>query len=294
MTDTTRDLIKFLKEEVGYSEESSGYSKFGDWYSKNVDKDSTFEKAPWCDMAISWAADKAGLQDYVGQFAYTVAHAKWFKKKDAWTTEPAPGALVFFDYDKSNDLDAIDHVGVVERVEDGKLQTIEANVDGGNLKQKVRETGEDDIVVGYGRPDQVQSQILAKSGKQHGTDGTTEGTKALTGAGAAGYTPPGGAPMGEPAQALLSGLLVLLVAIVYVTGALAKMRLPAATNQVSGAITAMTATATATATAAMSVLTTAKDGTRERMSDLASTVRTRIRALPAPYRPRGRGRHHRR
>jgi hypothetical protein len=287
MSDNTKDLIKILKEEVGYSEESDGYSKFGGWYAEHVDKDPTFEKAPWCDMAISWAAEQAGLEDAVGQFAYTVAHAKWFKKKDAWSTEPAPGALVFIDYEGSNDLDAIDHVGLVEKVEDGKVHTIEANVDGGNVKEKVRD---EDIIVGYGRPDQVQSQILAAKSSSEGASGT-EGTKALTAANTAGYTPPPGTTMADPGQALLSGLLVLMVAIVYVTGVLARLRFPAAADQASGAVTATTATVTATAKAAMSAMTAAMGGLRERLPGLASTVRDKARALPVPRWSRGNGRH---
>lgn len=282
MSDSTKNLLNILKEEVGYSEKSDGYSKFGGWYAKHVDKDPAFEKAPWCDMAISWAADKAGIQDSVGQFASTVMHAKWFKEKDAWTTKPSPGAVVFFDYDGSKDLDAIDHVGLVDKVEDGKVHTVEANVDGGNVKEKVRD---EDIIVGYGRPDKVQGQILAKSGKS-GTDGT----KALTSTSPASFTPPAGTAPAEPQQAVLSGLLVMLVAIVYVTGVLARLRLPAAANQLSGAVTAMTATVTATATAAMSAMTTARGGSPAR--DLASRVRDTFRTLPRW--PRRGGLHRRR
>lgn len=105
-------------------------------------------------MFLAWAADKAGLTEYVGEFAWTPSHAAWFIKQDAWTRHPEPGALVFFDWRGGKNYKGIDHVGVVERVEGNKIHTIEANVDRVWLKRKVRET---DKVVGYGLPRLVKA-----------------------------------------------------------------------------------------------------------------------------------------
>ncbi|KAB2352230.1 CHAP domain-containing protein [Actinomadura rudentiformis] len=148
-----KKLLDVAKSQLGYREKAGGYTKFGDWYSKNVDDDSYFKTAPWCDMFLAWAANQADVQDWVGEFAATIEHAKWFKKQDAWGTKPEPGALVFFAWSGSKDIDAIGHVGLVEKVDGRTLTTIEANTDAVFLKRKTRDVKD---VVGYGYPAKVQ------------------------------------------------------------------------------------------------------------------------------------------
>ncbi|WP_440071042.1 CHAP domain-containing protein [Streptosporangium sp. OZ121] len=151
-----RKFIELLESQLGYSEKSGGYTKFGDWYGKNVEFDADYTAAPWCDMYLSWAAEKLGYQEWVGQFAYTVHHAQWFRRQDAWGTVPKPGAIVFFDWSGSNRIDHIDHVGIVTGVEGGRIHTIEGNIDGGIAKRKERDTGK---VVGYGYPEKIKARL---------------------------------------------------------------------------------------------------------------------------------------
>ncbi|GGL54992.1 CHAP domain-containing protein [Planomonospora parontospora] len=157
MSSLAEGLLEAARKDLGYREKSDGYTKFGDWYYANVDSSTPhFKIAPWCDMFIAWAANQAGVQDYVGEFAYTVDHANWFKKHGAWSSEPEPGALVFYDWSGSDNVAAIDHVGIVETVKAGKITTIEANVDGVWLKRKERDEAK---VVGYGLPRKVQENL---------------------------------------------------------------------------------------------------------------------------------------
>ncbi|MEO3790991.1 CHAP domain-containing protein [Nonomuraea sp. B10E15] len=142
-----------MRQELGYREKSGQVTKFGQWYADRV-QDTQYRNAPWCDMFLAWAADKAGLTEYVGEFAWTPSHAAWFIKQDAWTRKPEPGALVFFDWRGGESYKGVDHVGVVERVAGKKIHTIEANVDREWLKRKTRET---DKVVGYGVPRLVKA-----------------------------------------------------------------------------------------------------------------------------------------
>ncbi|MFD8564524.1 CHAP domain-containing protein [Streptosporangium canum] len=161
MSSIPEGLLEAARKDLGYREKNNGYTKFGDWYYANVDTSTPyFKTAPWCDMFITWAANQAGVQDYVGEFAYTVDHAKWFRKHDAWSDKPEPGALVFYDWSGSRSVDGIDHVGIVEKVEGRKIKTIEANVDGVWLKRKERDQGK---VVGYGLPRKVRE---AKDGEE--------------------------------------------------------------------------------------------------------------------------------
>ncbi|MEV0379163.1 CHAP domain-containing protein [Nonomuraea sp. NPDC050643] len=142
-----------MRQELGYKEKSGQFTKFGQWYADRV-QDTQYRDAPWCDMFIAWAADKAGVTSYVGEFAWTPSHAAWFIEQGAWTQQPEPGALVFYDWRGGKSYKGIDHVGIVERVEGKKIHTIEANVDRVWLKRKTRET---DKVVGYGLPRVVKA-----------------------------------------------------------------------------------------------------------------------------------------
>jgi hypothetical protein len=148
-------LLDVAKTQLGYTERADGYTKFGDWFAKNVDAqhDSYFMTAPWCDMFIAWAADRAGVRDRVGEFASTADHAAWFRAQHAWGITPEPGALVFYAWSGSKSIADIDHVGLVERVDGGTLHTIEGNTDGVHLMRRTRDT---DQVVGYGYPARVK------------------------------------------------------------------------------------------------------------------------------------------
>jgi hypothetical protein len=158
------------KAQLGYTEHGSGYTKFGDWYAQHIDgdHDSYFKTAPWCDMFLAWAADKAGVADQAGQFASTVDHAKWFEQHDAWGHTPEPGALVFYDWSGSGDVDQVDHVGIVEKVDGRTLHTIEGNADGYKLMRKTRSM---DDVVGFGYPGKIH--VEAKYTPRHGAPATT-------------------------------------------------------------------------------------------------------------------------
>ncbi|MFE3453098.1 CHAP domain-containing protein [Nonomuraea sp. NPDC059194] len=169
MTPETNKLIKLLESELGYAEGKGAYTKFGDWYGRTVEFDADYSGAPWCDMFLSWAAHKLGYEEWVGQFAYTVAHAKWFKENDAWGHKPKPGALVFYDWSGSNKIDNIDHVGIVTKVEGDTIYTIEGNIDGGVAKRKERDQSK---VAGYGYPEKIKKRLDAAKLKEAEVDGS--------------------------------------------------------------------------------------------------------------------------
>ncbi|WP_177245447.1 CHAP domain-containing protein [Streptosporangium canum] len=183
------NLLRVMEPELGYREQAGQRTTFGEWYSTNVVKDPQYRTAPWCDMVIAWAAGKAGVEDFVGQFAWTPSHARWFETRGAWSDEPEPGALVFFDWSGGKDIKGIDHVGVVERVEDGTLHTIEGNVDGVWLKRKTRDESK---VVGYGLPHRVKEGLTGGDAPVPVTAGRTE-----VGAASAGRTEAGAAAAGS-------------------------------------------------------------------------------------------------
>ncbi|MFC5187143.1 peptidoglycan-binding domain-containing protein [Actinomadura harenae] len=117
---------------------------------------------PWCDEAITWAAAHSqDPGDYKavcpkGDRAYTVYHAQDYQRLGEWHIGTAdqvhqamPGDIVFFDWSGSNDLGAVDHVGICEvNLGGGLLQTIEGNTSDA-CKRRVRDAS---VIAGFGRP----------------------------------------------------------------------------------------------------------------------------------------------
>ncbi|TQM72430.1 CHAP domain-containing protein [Thermopolyspora flexuosa] len=160
MSQHTDALLKIAESQLGYGEGPGGHTKFGQWYQNTHAKEPGYSNAAWCDMFVSWAATQAGLQDAVGQYAWTVEHAKWFESKGAFGDKPVPGAIVFFDWDGSDEIDAIDHVGLVKEVlSDGTIKTIEGNISNA-VVSKIRS---DATIVGYGYPEVVRQQNQRKT-----------------------------------------------------------------------------------------------------------------------------------
>ncbi|MFI0423773.1 CHAP domain-containing protein [Spongiactinospora sp. 9N601] len=157
MSPETEKFIKLLEKQLGYAEKKGGHTKFGAWYN-SVESDADYSTQPWCDMYISWAAEKLGYEEWVGQFAWTPSHARWFEKQGAFGTQPERGALVFYDWSGGKKIGGIDHVGVVTGVKGRKILTIEGNIDGGVAKRKKRDQ---DKVVGYGYPEKVREALEA-------------------------------------------------------------------------------------------------------------------------------------
>lgn len=114
--------------EVAYSQIGNvGGDPYWSWYgfSNHVE---------WCACFVSWCADQCGYLDagIIPKFSGCVLGINWFKEHGQWqsnTYEPAPGDLIFFDWNKAGvGQDGIsDHVGIVQKVENGRVYTIEGN-----------------------------------------------------------------------------------------------------------------------------------------------------------------------
>lgn len=121
---------------------------------------SEFLSAAWCDQAITeWARESGNAEAVLpeGDRAYTVWHAEDGEQIDRWYAGTAanvrahalPGAVMFFDWDGTDSISRIDHVGLVEvNLGDGRVQTIEANT-GDAVKRRVRGSGE---IAGFWNP----------------------------------------------------------------------------------------------------------------------------------------------
>ena len=164
-------LIAFAKNEVGYLEKKSNkdltsktanagkknYTKYGSWIGANGDY--------WCASFISWLFNQAfgkalGKQLLCGSYsaACETIRQNFIKKKQYHTflSEAKPGDVIFF---KGSRHAGANHIGLVYKVADGKVYTIEGNTSGasgivdnggGVVKKSYRTT--DTNILGYGRP----------------------------------------------------------------------------------------------------------------------------------------------
>ncbi len=119
-----------------------------------------FLTAPWCDQAVTFWARNSGNAAAVlpeGDRAYTVWHAedgrdlgRWYAGTTANVRAHAvPGSVIFFDWDGTDTIGRIDHVGIVEvNLGDGRVQTIEAN-SGDACKRRVRGA---EVIAGFWTP----------------------------------------------------------------------------------------------------------------------------------------------
>ena len=83
--------------------------------------------------------------------------SNWFKDRGLWQEkdyEPHPGDIIYYDWDnkgRSGPQDGVpDHVGIVERVENGVVYTVEGN-SGDSCRQRSYSIGHYEIF-GYGTP----------------------------------------------------------------------------------------------------------------------------------------------
>lgn len=124
-----------------------GGEPYWSWYGFSTHVD-------WCACFVSWCANECGYIEngVIPKFAGCHSGADWFKERGQWadnSIEPAPGTLIFFDWDEPQD-GLPNHVGIVEKVEDGRVYTIEGN-SGDMCRQNSYPIGYYEIL-GYGLP----------------------------------------------------------------------------------------------------------------------------------------------
>lgn len=114
-------------------------------------------RVEWCACFVSWCANECGYIDtgVIPKYAGCVNGVQWFKDRGQWmdgSAEPAPGMIIFFDWNDENGQDGLsDHTGIVEKVENGRVYTIEGN-SGDSVRQNSYPVGHYEVL-GYGCPD---------------------------------------------------------------------------------------------------------------------------------------------
>ena len=134
-------IVEVALTQVG----NQGGQPYWSWYGFD-------SRVEWCACFVSWCADQCGYIEsgLVPKFAGCVDGANWFKSNGKWqdrTYEPKTGDIIFFDWEGDG---TTDHVGIVEKCENGTVYTVEGN-SGDACKQRQYTVGSSNIY-GYGIP----------------------------------------------------------------------------------------------------------------------------------------------
>ena len=86
-------------------------------------------RVEWCAMFVSWCADQCGYLEtgVLPKMEGVRPYVDWFIQRGQWQGrdyEPSPGDIIFFDWESDG---LADHVGIVEKVENGFVYTVEGN-----------------------------------------------------------------------------------------------------------------------------------------------------------------------
>ena len=135
------EIVNVALSQVG----NIGGQPYWSWYG--------FEgRVEWCACFVSWCANECGYIDtgVIPKFAGCVLGSQWFMDRGQWqdgSFEPSAGHIIFFDWEGDG---VTDHVGIVERVENGTVYTVEGN-SGDTCRQNRYAIGSS-VIYGYGIP----------------------------------------------------------------------------------------------------------------------------------------------
>lgn len=142
------EIVTVALSQIG----NVGGEPYWSWYGFN-------SRVEWCACFVSWCANECGYIDagVIPKFAGCVWGVEWFRDRGLWQDrnyEPRPGDIIFFDWDNkgsSGPQDGeSDHVGIVEKVENGIVYTVEGN-SGDSCRENHYAIGYYEIL-GYGVP----------------------------------------------------------------------------------------------------------------------------------------------
>lgn len=135
------EIVSVALSQVG----NIGGQPYWSWYGFN-------SRVEWCACWVSWCANECGYIDsgVIPKFAGCVNGSQWFKDRGQWqdgSFTPEAGQIIFFDWEGDGETD---HVGIVERVENGTVYTVEGN-SGDACRQNSYSIGSS-VIYGYGIP----------------------------------------------------------------------------------------------------------------------------------------------
>ena len=128
----SNELVELALSQLG----NKGGEKYWKWAGSK-------KRISWCALFVSWCADKTGLRKAgkIPYFSFVGDGVHWFKTKGKWIKGSdvnksnydkliRPGMIIFFDWEENGKRDGHgDHVGIVTKVTNGRIYTVEGNCD---------------------------------------------------------------------------------------------------------------------------------------------------------------------
>ena len=168
MAYTVSKLLEIARAELGYMEketnsqldDKTANAGDGNWtkYARDLHSAGYYQAAKngyaWCDMFVDWCFWKLGGSKEKGEWLECQtglygAGCEWssdcYRRAGRFDKNPRPGDQIFF-----GKTDAEEHTGIVEKIEDGKVHTIEGNAS--NMCKRCTYSLTSSKIVGYGHP----------------------------------------------------------------------------------------------------------------------------------------------
>ena len=149
ITGSDVEIVAVALSQVG----NAGGEPYWSWYGFD-------SRVEWCACFVSWCGAQCGYIEagIIPKYAGCVWGVQWFREHGLWqdnSYEPRPGDIIFFDWDSPGGASGpqdgeSDHTGIVEKVENGRVYTVEGN-SGDACRQKDYPIGYYEIL-GYGTP----------------------------------------------------------------------------------------------------------------------------------------------
>ena len=135
------DMVNIAKSQIGVYNGNPYWT----WYGFK-------HRVEWCAVFVSWVAGQAGaLNSYIPKFAGVRSGVNYFVSQGRWQGKsytPNPGDIIFFDYYGRG---RAGHVGIVEKVVNGRVYTIEGNTKHNNVGNTSYPLN-GSMIYGYGIP----------------------------------------------------------------------------------------------------------------------------------------------
>ncbi|MDR1185322.1 MAG: CHAP domain-containing protein [Coriobacteriales bacterium] len=138
------DIVEVAASQIG----NPGGQSYWSWYGFS-------SRVEWCACFVSWCANECGYLEagIIPRHSYCQTGISWFRDAEYWQDagggfEPSPGDIIYFDWGDGGDSD---HVGIVERVEGGRVYTIEGN--SGDAVRRNSYSLSSPSIIGFGVPD---------------------------------------------------------------------------------------------------------------------------------------------
>lgn len=148
---TAQRVLKLAREELG----TVGGEKYIAYYNELTGIGLPLDAA-WCAAWVTYIMRRAGVpEDSVLNYKGCATASEWFAGRGRFKKRgdylPRPGDIIMYEWSPENEGtqydDGDDHTGIVERVENGRVYTIEGN--SGNACRRCERSLDDEYISSY-------------------------------------------------------------------------------------------------------------------------------------------------